>query len=114
MDNKQANSPKKRRRSGWMSIIGGDILGTEFLRRQVKLLVLVVLLTLFYIHNRYVVQQQMIEIDRLKHELAEVKYFALTRSSELMEQSRQSRIEEVLRQQGSELHTATQPPYMLE
>ena len=37
-----------------------------------------------YIHNRYASQQQQIEIDRLKKELTDIKYDALTRSSELM------------------------------
>ena len=42
-------------------------------------------LTILYIDNRYECQQEMIEIDRLKKELTDIKYDALTRSSELME-----------------------------
>ena len=42
--------------------------------------------------NRYSCQQEMIEIDKLKKDLTDIKYDALTRSSELMEKSRQSRI----------------------
>ena len=38
----------------------------------------------------------MIEIDKLKKDLTDIKYDALTRSSELMEKSRQSRIEEYI------------------
>ena len=40
-----------------------------------------------------------IEIDKLKKELIDIKYDALTRSSELMEKSRQSRIEDYTSQQ---------------
>ena len=89
-----AQSEKKSKHTSWKSIVGGDILATDFFRRQTKLLVLIMVLIIFYIHNRYACQQQMIEIDRLKKELTDIKYDDLTRSSELMERSRQSRIEE--------------------
>ncbi|MBO4985411.1 MAG: hypothetical protein J6C87_07205 [Bacteroides sp.] len=103
----------KKRRTPWKEIIGGDILATEFFRRQTKLLVLIMLLVLFYVHNRYACQQQMIEIDRLKKELVDIKYDALTRGSELMERSRQSRIEEYISSQESDLQTSTHPPYLI-
>lgn len=107
------NNKEKKTRASWKSIIGGDILATEFFRRQTKLVVLIMLLLLFYIHNRYVCQQQMIEIDKLKRELIDIKYEALTRSSELMELSRQSRIEEYIKTRDSQLQTATNPPYLI-
>ena len=76
---------KVKRRTSLKNIIGGDILATDFFRRQTRLLVLIMVLILFYIHNRYACQQQMIEIDKLKKELIDIKYDALTRSSELMD-----------------------------
>ena len=96
---------KVKRRTSLKNIIGGDILATDFFRRQTKLLVLIMVLILFYIHNRYACQQQMIEIDKLKKELIDIKYDALTRSSELMERSRQSRIEEYIATKESDLQT---------
>ena len=64
------------------SILGGDILAHSFLKRQANLLILIVLLTILYIDNRYSSQQELIEIDRLKKELTDIKYDALTISSE--------------------------------
>ena len=81
----EVKGEKVKRRTSLKNIIGGDILATDFFRRQTKLLVLIMVLILFYIHNRYACQQQMIEIDKLKKELIDIKYDALTRSSELME-----------------------------
>ncbi len=95
------------------SILGGDILAADFFRRQIKLLVLIMVLIIFYIHNRYASQQQQIEIDKLRKELIDIKYDALTRSSELMEKSRQSRIEDYVSSKGSELQTSTHPPYVI-
>ena len=86
---------------------------TDFFRRQTKLLVLIMVFIIFYIHNRYASQQQQIEIDRLKKELIDIKYDALTRSSELMEKSRQSRIEEYISNKESDLQTSTNPPYLI-
>ena len=104
---------KAKNRTSLKNIIGGDILATDFFRRQTKLLVLIMVLILFYIHNRYACQQQMIEIDKLKKELIDIKYDALTRSSELMEKSRQSRIEEYIATKESDLQTSTNPPYLI-
>ena len=112
-ENKEGDS-KRRRANSLKNIVGGDILATDFFRRQTKLLVLIMVFIIFYIHNRYASQQQQIEIDRLKKELTDIKYDALTRSSELMEKSRQSRIEEYISTQESDLQTSTNPPYEIE
>ena len=95
------------------SILGGDILAHEFLRRQANLLILIVFLTILYIDNRYSSQQELIEIDRLKKELVDIKYDALTISSELTEKSRQSRIEKYIADKGTPLKTAATPPYLI-
>ena len=92
---------------------GGDILAHSFLKRQANLLILIVLLTILYIDNRYSSQQELIEIDRLKKELTDIKYDALTISSELTERSRQSRIEEYIATEGTPLQTAATPPYLI-
>ncbi|WP_448789535.1 FtsL-like putative cell division protein [Bacteroides graminisolvens] len=103
----------KKRNPSVKSILGGDILANDFFRRQTKLLILMMVFILFYIHNRYASQQQQIEIDKLKKELIDIKYDALTRSSELMEKSRQSRIEEYVSEEQSDLQTSTNPPYVI-
>ena len=95
------------------SILGGDILANDFFKRQTRLLILIMVLTILYINNRYESQQEMIEIDRLKKELTDIKYDALTRSSELMEKRRQSRIEEYISKEESFLETATSRPYLI-
>ena len=95
------------------SILGGDILANDFFKRQTRLLILIMILTVLYIDNRYSSQQELIEIDKLKKELTDIKYDALTRSSELMEKSRQSRIEEYISTEESHLQTATNRPYLI-
>lgn len=107
------NKPKETSHISLRSILGGEILVHSFLRRQVYLLILIVILTILYIDNRYSSQQELIEIDRLKKELTDIKYDALTISSELTEKSRQSRIEEYISAEGTQLQTAETPPYLI-
>ncbi len=95
------------------SFLGGDILTHKFLRRQFWLLVMLVVYGILYIGNRYACQQQIIAIDRMKKELTNMKYNALTRSSELTEKSRQSKIEEYVSKEKSTLQTSTNPPYLI-
>ena len=106
----EVKGEKVKRRTSLKNIIGGDILATDFFRRQTKLLVLIMVLILFRFLIRYACQQQMIEIDKLKKELIDIKYDALTRSSELVERSRQSRIEEYIATKESDLQTSTNTP----
>ncbi|WP_071147425.1 FtsL-like putative cell division protein [Bacteroides ihuae] len=112
-EKKEAIKDRKKKGTSLKSILGGDILATDFFRRQTKLIILVMVFLIFYIHNRYASQQQQIEIDKLKKELTDIKYDALTRSSELMERSRQSRIEEYISEKESNLQTSTNPPYLI-
>ena len=60
------NKQKEASHISLRSILGGEILVHSFLRRQVYLLILIVILTILYIDNRYSSQQELIEIDRLK------------------------------------------------
>ena len=96
------------------NIFLGDFLINDFLRRQAMLLLLITIYTVIYISNRYSVQKEMIEIDRLRKELTDIKYDALPRSSELTERTRQSRIEEYVSTEHSNLQTSTAPPYVIE
>lgn len=96
-----------------LQVIGGDVFKSAFFRRQTKLIVLLVVLTLFYIQNRYAAQRQMIELDQLRETLIHERYRAVGRNAELMERSRQSRIEDAATRQGQGLHVFTRPPYLI-
>jgi hypothetical protein len=80
MEKKQEekNTEKVKKRTSLKNIIGGDILATDFFRRQAGLLFLIMVLIIIYINNRYECQLQLIEIDNLKKELIDIKYDALT------------------------------------
>ncbi len=95
-------------------ILGGDLLNTAFVRRQVLLFLLISLFVVIYIANRYSCQQDIIQIDALQKELKDAKYKALSSNSKLTEESRQSNVLEMLKNnKDSTLKMPTQPPYII-
>lgn len=95
-------------------ILGGDILTTQIIRRQIWLVILVVFFIIIYISNRYSIQNDIIELDKLQTELQETKYKALSASSQITEKSRESNVLDMLNtNKDSTLHIASQPPYII-
>lgn len=95
-------------------ILGGDILTTQIIRRQIWLIILVVGFVIVYISNRYSIQKSLIEIDQLQTQLQDAKYKALSTSSQITEKSRENNVLEMLKNnKDSVLHIASQPPYII-
>lgn len=95
-------------------ILGGDILNTSTIRRQIWLFMLITLFLFVYISNRYSCQKHLIEIDQLMKELQDVKYKSLSSNSQFTEKSRESNVLRLLRNnKDTTLRMADQPPYMV-
>ena len=96
------------------TILGGDFLTAEMVRRQIWLFVLMVVFTVVYVAFRYQCQQDMIAIDKLEKEVLDAKYRALSCSSTLTEKCRESHVLRALKQnKDSLLHVPNQPPYII-
>ena len=96
------------------TILGGDFLTAEMVRRQIWLFVLMVVFCIVYVAIRYQCQQDMIAIDKLEKQLLDAKYKALSSSSTLTEKCRESHVLEALKQnKDSVLHISDQPPYII-
>ena len=95
-------------------ILGGDILSAQLVRRQVWLLLLIVVFIPVYVAFRYQCQQDMLDIAQLETQLVDSKYKALSSSSNLTERCRESHVIEALRNnKDSVLHQSQQPPYKI-
>lgn len=95
-------------------ILGGDILSAQMVRKQVSLLLLIVLFITVSVAFRYQCQQDELKISKLEQELVDIKYKALSSSSNLTERCRESRLLEALRQgKDSVLQITNQPPYII-
>ena len=93
------------------SILGGDILGGKWFRKQFWYIVMVVAMVIVYVSNRYSCQQEMIQTKLLTDTLLDCRYKALTRSSQLKEKMRRSVIENSLA--DTTLQTANSPLYRM-
>jgi hypothetical protein len=96
------------------SILGGDVLGSKFFLKQVIFVIFCVILMLLYTGNRYASQQDAILIDSLRQNLQNVKYNVMTQSSELMNMTRQSNVERMLKTtKDSVLQNPVTPPFLI-
>ena len=122
-----AKGPAEERRSAWRvlssedmpqvslrEILGGDFLIGSFFRRQIWFILMLVIMSVLYITNRYAAQQEIVEEERLRKVLVEKKNYALTRYCELTRASRQSTIEQQLKALGdSTLKSSKEPPFII-
>ena len=103
--------PKPNSAMTLRTILGGDFLTAEMVRRQIWLFVLMVIFCIVYVAIRYQCQQDMIAIDKLEKQLLDAKYKALSSSSTLTEKCRESHVLDALKQnRDSLLHVSDQPP----
>lgn len=97
-----------------LKILGGDFFAAQILRRNILLMILIGVFIIVYISNRYRCEKNMLEIDKLKRELQDSKYKALSTSSRLTEQSRQSNVLDMLKNnRDSVLRIADRPPFIV-
>jgi hypothetical protein len=113
MEEKDKNRKKKQRRLSFVYILGGGILKEDFFVKHVKMLVLVVILTIGFISNRYACILKIRKIDGMKKELKEIQLESLAISIELAGYSRPSMVEEQIKKQYMNLEVADSPPYEL-
>lgn len=94
-------------------IFDGSFMTRDALRRNIKLILLVVACIFVYISNHYAVIMNLSEIDSLQKKLTDVKYETLIISSQLMRESRQSYVREMVTVRGLELEDSTTPPFTI-
>ncbi|MGM9746533.1 MAG: FtsL-like putative cell division protein [Paludibacteraceae bacterium] len=95
-------------------ITSGEVFERDFVRRQLLFGVMLVLLSLLLVYNRFAHEADLRRVETLKKELVDVKNTSLLLSKELMQVSRQSCVVEKLREQGSALQLPCEPATEIE
>lgn len=86
----------------------------QWFKRQLGVLIIIMIGIIWYVTNRYQAQQEIIEEEKLQKELDDWKFRSLTRNSELTQKTRQSKVEDLLHQYGdSTLQIGIEPPFAL-
>ncbi len=96
-------------------IIGGEMLQTGVMRKNVGLMAVVGLFLFVSVTNHYSVQEKLKEINRLEAKLKDAKYRALSTGSKYTEKTRLSFVLQALRNsKDSILKIPDQPPYKIQ
>lgn len=96
----------------WKSVIRQMSIDGQWFKRQIGVIILAVAGIIIYITCRYQAQQEIIQEEQLRKELQDWKFKTLTRNSELTLKTRQSQIENALKNFGdSTLKVSTEAPY---
>ena len=96
-------------------VIGGEMLQTGVMRKNVGLMAVVGLFLFVSVTNRYSVQEKLKEINRLEAKLKDAKYRALSTGSKYTEKTRLSFVLQALRNsKDSVLKIPDQPPYKIQ
>ncbi|BAG84004.1 MAG: FtsL-like putative cell division protein [Candidatus Azobacteroides pseudotrichonymphae] len=111
--NNEDNSVVKRKKKNFRYIIGGDILAENFIFEQSKLLILILVLIVFFISNKYSCMKKLVEVETLREQLKDIKYENLSISAELAFRSRLSQVEKLLKSREIELSISETPAFEL-
>lgn len=96
-------------------ILGGEMLQMGFMRKNVRLMLIVAAFLVVSVSNRYSTQKMLIEINKLETKLDDVKYRALSTESKYTEKTRQSYVLQALRHsKDSVLEIPDQPPFKIQ
>ena len=94
-------------------VINGELVTQKILGKQFKYIIFLVALSFFYIRNHYKVENLQRELYSLNNQVKELRYEALTTSSELMSMSKPSEVLEKVKKQGIALEELDEPPRIL-
>ncbi len=94
-------------------VVNVRLLTKKLFTGQIYFIFLGVALGILYISNHYTVERLQNELYMLNREVKELRYEAVTTSSDLMSMSKQSEVLERMRARGVELNELTKPPRVL-
>ena len=95
-------------------VLNGNILTKKFFQKQYGLLIMIAVLTFFYVDNRYYCETQLAKEIEMKKKIMDAKYESLTISAELMQISRQSNVFKMVNDSGLNLIETISPPIVIE
>lgn len=91
-------------------MLDGSLLTRENVIKQLPFIIFLTLLGLIYITNRYHAEKVFVLTEETRKEIRELRSEKISVQSELMRKSRQQEVLKMLKQQGSELRYAQEPP----
>ncbi|MDO9154647.1 MAG: FtsL-like putative cell division protein [Paludibacter sp.] len=100
--------------SSFRDFLNGTFFTNKFFKRQIILIIMIFLLIIFYVDNRYYCEKQLYTIIELEKKIKDVKYESLTISAQLMKITRQSNIVKMVNERGINLTIIKTPPIVID
>lgn len=94
-------------------IIDGSLLAGTAIVRQLPFILFLVLLAVIYIGNRFHAEKMVRKTVYARDEVKNLRAEQLTTASELMNHSKPSTVEDMVKQRGLGLEQSTKPPYKI-
>lgn len=108
----EANLKQKKNKMG--SFVSGRLVAIEVLRKYMGILILVLLLLIGYIANKFNCQMDMEQIKQLKTELSRVKTDYVNASASYYSRIRETEMKQLVDSFNLGLESPEQPPYKIE
>lgn len=94
-------------------LISGTYISETLILNNIKYVVLVAVLAIIYISNRFQAERVEREIGKLQQEVSDLRAEALSVSAELMTASKQSEVYRKVKEKGLGLQELREPPYRI-
>ena len=106
---KNTNEKSKNRRSGLKSLLGGNLLASEKVLKQMPFVFFLVFLSILLISNRYWSEKTIRKMETVQDSIKELRAESVTYETELMKMNRPSEIVEKVKASGLDLLEPTEP-----
>lgn len=96
-----------------MHVVSGSVLAEDIITKNIRFIVVIFTILVFYISNRYSCIEKQSQIESLQRELKDAKYESLTISAKLISVSRETRVNELIKKNNLELERTKEPVYKI-
>jgi len=106
---------KGKKKSGTVMgrLISGTYISETLVLKNIRYVVLIAVLSIVYISNRFQAEKVDREIGKLEQEVSDLRAEALSVSAEMMTASRQSEVYRMVKERGLGLQELKEPPYRI-
>ncbi len=94
-------------------LLSGSMVSEKIILKNLGYIAFITLLAAIYIANRFHAEKVTRETSKLQQEVKDLRSESLSTSANLMDVSRQSEVERMIRQKGLNLEVLKTPPYKL-
>lgn len=109
----QINTQKRSRNSVLKGLISGTFISEKLILNNLKYMILLVVLGIIFIANKFGAEKVEREIIILEQEVRDLRAESLSVSADLGSVSRQSEIIDLVRERGLGLEELREPPYRI-